>query len=144
MTLKAGVGFPENGIPGKLPGYLLKPGEVTEIPTLRALGNALFRVRCEQLTLLPATDRAFSNTIWFSDGVAKRLLCDYTRDLLFLGSAGNPDIIRSQNLGIGKIGRDLDILETALVLGHGAKNQKILTIEQLLQSFQVRFKTDRV
>src|SRR5579872_5050935 len=69
--------------------------------------------------------------------------CDCTRDLLTLGSAGNPDIVGSQKLGLG-LGLDLDVLETPLVLRHGAENQIILITKQLLQSFQVGFKADRV
>jgi hypothetical protein len=54
--------------------------------------------------------------------------CDCSRDLLTLGSAGNPDIVGSQKLGLG-LGLDLDVLETPLVLRHGAENEIILTIK---------------
>src|SRR5580704_2008027 len=69
--------------------------------------------------------------------------CDCSLDLLTLGSAGNPDVVGSQKLGLG-LGLDLDVLETPLVLRHSAENQIILTIKQLLQSFQVGFKANRV
>jgi hypothetical protein len=64
--------------------------------------------------------------------------------LSWLGSGRHPDVVRRGDFRIRNVSRDAHRLETRLLIRRSLENEKILVVEDFLETIQVRLETDGV